>query len=205
MQTSRRGFVRQLAAATGGLAMGAPVMRAAAQSQFLSAVTLGDFELYYEVHGEGPLVVFAHGAGGTHLSWWQQVPELSRHFQCITFDHRGFGYSRDVDGGPGRAAFVQDLAGLIDHLGLDRVSLVGQSMGGWTTLGYASARRTRFFRRLRSRQCIARCRLRGSSRCPAPGTRSISRSRTCSIASCWNSSSTTCKREVRTCQPDCAV
>ena len=139
MQTSRRGFVRQLAAVTGGLAIGVPVMRAAAQSRFLSAVTLGDFDMYYEVHGEGPPVVFAHGAGGTHLSWWQQVPELSRHFQCITFDHRGFGYSRDVDGGPGRAAFVQDLAGLIDHLGLDRVSLVGQSMGGWTTLGYASA------------------------------------------------------------------
>ncbi len=139
MQTSRRGFVQRLAAAAAGVSLGAPVMRAAAQARFLSAVTLGDFELYYEVHGEGSPVVFAHGAGGTHLSWWQQIPELSRHFQCVTFDHRGFGYSRDIDGGPGRAAFVQDLAGLLDHLGLDRVSLVGQSMGGWTTLGYASA------------------------------------------------------------------
>ena len=65
---------------------------------------LGDFGLYYEVHGDGPAVVFAHGAGGTHMSWWQQVPALSRHFRCITFDHRGFGYSRDVPNGPGRGA-----------------------------------------------------------------------------------------------------
>ena len=30
--------------------------------------------LYYEVHGKGPALVFAHGLGGNHASWWQQVP-----------------------------------------------------------------------------------------------------------------------------------
>src|SRR5438094_6559471 len=50
-------------------------------------------ELYYEVHGNGPAVVFAHGAGGNHLSWWQQVPVLARQYRCISFDHRGFGQS----------------------------------------------------------------------------------------------------------------
>jgi 3-oxoadipate enol-lactonase len=31
-------------------------------------------QLYYETHGAGPALVFAHGLGGGHLSWWQQVP-----------------------------------------------------------------------------------------------------------------------------------
>ena len=33
----------------------------------------GDAEIYYEVAGSGPAVIFAHGLGGNHLSWWQQV------------------------------------------------------------------------------------------------------------------------------------
>ena len=138
MKTERRDFLRCLTAALAGTALGGRSVPAAAQSRYLSAVTLGDFDLYYEVHGEGPPVVLAHGAGGTHLSWWQQVPALSEHVRCITFDHRGFGYSRDVANGPGRAAFVDDLRGLLDHLGIERATLVGQSMGGWTSLGFAS-------------------------------------------------------------------
>ena len=137
MEKDRRDFLRCLAAVSGSALAGAMVP-AAAQSRFLTAVTLGGFDLYYEVHGEGRPVVFAHGAGGTHLSWWQQVPMLSEHVQCITFDHRGFGYSRDAAGGPGRTAFVEDLRGLLDQLGIEKASLVGQSMGGWTSLGFAS-------------------------------------------------------------------
>jgi hypothetical protein len=33
--------------------------------------------IYYEVTGSGPPVVFAHGLGSNHLTWWQQVPALS--------------------------------------------------------------------------------------------------------------------------------
>jgi 3-oxoadipate enol-lactonase len=95
-------------------------------------------KLYYEVHGEGPAVVLAHGAGGNHLSWWQQVPVLSRRFRCVTFDHRGFGSSHDLSGGPGAEAFIEDLRQLLDHLGIERTALVAQSMGGWTSLGFAS-------------------------------------------------------------------
>ena len=100
---------------------------------------INNIDLYYEVHGEGPALVLAHGAGGSHLSWWQQVPVLSRTFTCVTFDHRGFGCSRDLPDGPGPKAFVQDLAGLLDHLGIQKAALAGQSMGGWTVLGFASA------------------------------------------------------------------
>ena len=99
---------------------------------------INGIELYYEIHGDGPGLVLAHGAGGNHLSWWQQVPVLSRHFRCVTFDHRGFGSSRDLPGGPGGDAFIEDLLQLLDHVGIERAALVAQSMGGWTSLGFAS-------------------------------------------------------------------
>jgi 3-oxoadipate enol-lactonase len=97
-------------------------------------------ELYYEVHGDGPPLVLAHGAGGNHMSWWQQVPHFRARYRCVTFAHRGFAPSTDRQDGPGREAFVDDLAALVDHLGLDEVRLVAQSMGGWSCLGYALRR-----------------------------------------------------------------
>jgi len=96
-------------------------------------------ELYYEGHGNGPAVVFAHGAGGNHLSWWQQVPVFASKYRCVIFDHRGFGQSPDVPHGPGSQAFVEDLKHLLDHLQIERVSLVAQSMGGRTCLGFTLA------------------------------------------------------------------
>jgi 3-oxoadipate enol-lactonase len=104
----------------------------------LPSTSLNGIELYYEEHGKGFPVVFAHGAGGNHISWWQQVPVFSRRYRCITFDHRGWGLSLDGDD-RGPAAFVSDLTGLIDHLGLDDMFLVGQSMGGLTCLGVTIA------------------------------------------------------------------
>lgn len=102
-------------------------------------VQVHGMELYYEVHGDGPAVVFAHGAGGNHLSWWQQVPVFARQFRCVIFDHRGFGQSPDVPDGPGTQAFVEDLHALLDHLQMARASLVAQSMGGRTCLGFSLA------------------------------------------------------------------
>lgn len=93
-------------------------------------------ELYYEVHGSGPAVVFAHGAGGNHLSWWQQVPVFARDYTCITYDARAFGRSRDAEGG-GRQQFWNDLTGLLDHLGIARTAIVAQSMGGRTAVPFA--------------------------------------------------------------------
>lgn len=100
---------------------------------------INGIELYYESHGEGPAIVFAHGRGGNHLSWWRQVPAFSENHQCITFDHRGWGASADAANGPGRAAFVEDLKQLLDHLEIQQAFLVSQSMGGLTCLGFALA------------------------------------------------------------------
>ena len=98
---------------------------------------VNDINLYYEVHGQGPSLVFAHGVGGNHASWYQQVPYFSRGYQVVTFDHRGFGNSRDIENGPGRSAFVEDLRTLLDQLEIKRATLVAQSLGGWTCLGLA--------------------------------------------------------------------
>lgn len=94
--------------------------------------------LYYEVHGQGPPLVFAHGLGGNHLSWWQQVPAFSERRTCVVFAHRGFVPSISNDD-PDRLphSFGADLITLLDHLRLERVSLVAQSMGGWTALDLA--------------------------------------------------------------------
>src|SRR5438093_10510914 len=97
---------------------------------------INGIQLYYEEYGSGIPIVFAHGAGGNHVSWWQQVPVLSRHYRCITFDHRGWGLSLDIDD-TGPAAFLKDLTSFVDHLRLEKPFLVAQSMGGLTCLGLA--------------------------------------------------------------------
>ncbi len=98
---------------------------------------INGIELYYESIGDGPAVVFAHGRGGNHLSWWQQVPAFSRTYRCITFDHRGFGRSLVSPGAQGRESFMEDLRELLDHLEVPQAFLVAQSLGGITCLGFA--------------------------------------------------------------------
>ena len=91
--------------------------------------------IYYEVMGSGPALTFAHGLGGNHMSWWQQVPYLAPRYTCVTFAHRGFAPSRSDN--PDPAEFAGDLAGLLDHLGVEETGLVAQSMGGWTCLDFS--------------------------------------------------------------------
>ena len=56
--------------------------------------TVDGVDLYYEIYGQGPALVFAHGAGGNSASWYQQVPFFSQDYTTLVFDHRGFGRSR---------------------------------------------------------------------------------------------------------------
>jgi pimeloyl-ACP methyl ester carboxylesterase len=93
-----------------------------------------DAKLYFEVTGDGPPVVFAHGAGGNTLIWWQQVPWFARRRRVIAFDHRGFGRSTCPPGRFHAREFAGDLRAVLDAAGAERVALVCQSMGGWTGL-----------------------------------------------------------------------
>jgi len=94
--------------------------------------------LYYELHGEGDAVVLAHGVGGNHASWFNQVPTLAQRHRVVLIDQRGFGNSTDAEG-LGRSGFVRDLELLLDHLAIESAVLVGQSMGGGTCSGFTCA------------------------------------------------------------------
>jgi 3-oxoadipate enol-lactonase len=98
----------------------------------------GESRLYYESHGEGTPILFAHGVGGNHASWFNQIPTLSKAYRCVVFDHRGFGNSTDVEK-KGRAGFLDDATALLDALNIEQTILVGQSMGGGTCLALVCA------------------------------------------------------------------
>ena len=107
--------------------------------------TLGTLErpgcmIHYEVTGSGPAIVFAHGLGGNHMSWFQQVAHFAPRYTCVTFAHRGFAPSSPIAGGPDPKDYAADLAALVAHLKLTGVRIVAQSMGGWTTVEYALTR-----------------------------------------------------------------
>ncbi len=104
------------------------------------------FHLYYEdTGGTGPAILFLHGAGGNHLSWWQQVPAFADEYRCVTLDQRGFGQSPDASGAACPAALATDAIALLDHLGIARTALVAQSMGGWAAVGAAVRAPERFW------------------------------------------------------------
>jgi pimeloyl-ACP methyl ester carboxylesterase len=80
--------------------------------------------------GSGPPLLFLHGASG-HVGWLPFLDTLSRRFDVIAPEHPGFGASDDpkwLDRPADLAYFYLDL---IEHLNLDRVHLVGTSLGGW--------------------------------------------------------------------------
>jgi 3-oxoadipate enol-lactonase len=51
-------------------------------------------QIYFESWGDGAeTVVLAHGLGGSHAVWYQQVPFLAQQYRVVTWDQRGFGRS----------------------------------------------------------------------------------------------------------------
>lgn len=96
-------------------------------------------ELYYEVHGEGPPVLFHHGYTGSHDSWEEVVPRLRDRYRCILMDCRGAGDSAHPESGYSIRQYADDVVGMADFLGLERFTYVGHSMGG--VIGYELALR----------------------------------------------------------------
>lgn len=88
--------------------------------------------LNYAVSGSGPDLVLIHGLGLSSMKTWiGQVPELARHYRVHTYDVRGFGQSNNPTGRFSVQQHAYDLKALLDRLELERVALVGFSMGGW--------------------------------------------------------------------------
>jgi pimeloyl-ACP methyl ester carboxylesterase len=103
-------------------------------------VSRPDCRIAYEVTGEGPALVFAHGLGGNLMSWWQQVAHFAPRYTCVAFSHRGFFPSTAPATGPDPAEYAHDLAALVDELKLGDIRIVCQSMGGLTGMEYALLR-----------------------------------------------------------------
>jgi pimeloyl-ACP methyl ester carboxylesterase len=95
-------------------------------------------QIYYEVHGEGPAVLFVHGSGGHHAAWWQQTPYFtSRGYSVVTLDLRGFGRSTSELDEYDTLEFPGDILAVLDHAGVDKAVLVGQSIGAAAALKVA--------------------------------------------------------------------
>lgn len=95
--------------------------------------------LYYEVTGDGPPIVFCHEFAGDYRSWQPQVEAFSGTSRCITYSQRGYLPSEvpeDIDAYT-QELLVEDLRGLLDHLGITRAHVVGLSMGGNVALNFA--------------------------------------------------------------------
>lgn len=79
--------------------------------------------------GAVPLL-FIHGLGGCWRNWLEQLPILGPRYGAVAFDLPGFGDSPLLAGETSITAFVDVTRRLLEYLELDRVHLVGNSMGG---------------------------------------------------------------------------
>lgn len=93
-------------------------------------VNVHGVELHVEQAGEGPDALFVSGLADEAGCWAEQVAALSGRYRLTVFDNRGVGRSSTPPGPYRIADFAADTIGLMDALGLDRVHLVGSSMGG---------------------------------------------------------------------------
>ncbi|MDI2126013.1 alpha/beta fold hydrolase [Yinghuangia seranimata] len=99
--------------------------------------------LSYVVVGDGPPVVLVHAGVADHRMWDAVVPGLAERHTVVRYDLRGFGESA-----PPTGAFseTEDLLRLVDHLGYDRVRLVGASWGGRVAVEFTLAHPDRVHR-----------------------------------------------------------
>ena len=97
-----------------------------------TTITANGINMHVASIGTGPVILFLHGFPELWYSWRHQLLSLSSHgYRCIAPDLRGYG---DTDAPPSAASYtvfhiVGDLVGLIDHLGIDQVFLVGHDWG----------------------------------------------------------------------------
>ena len=102
-------------------------------------VNLPGVELWYEdTGGSGAPVVFLHAMTGTCECWVHQLPAFSAAgYRCIPYDRRTWGRSRPTDAAEQPGFAGDDLHGLMEGLGLDRMHLVGTAAGAIPALDYA--------------------------------------------------------------------
>jgi pimeloyl-ACP methyl ester carboxylesterase len=104
-------------------------------------VVLAGMRLHYLEWGTpgNPPIVFLHGGGLNARTWDPVCADLCRDYHCYALDLRGHG---DSEWSPildyGLDAHVRDVSGFVDHVGSDRLVVVGHSLGGHAAISYAS-------------------------------------------------------------------
>jgi pimeloyl-ACP methyl ester carboxylesterase len=86
--------------------------------------------LYYETHGSGRPMILLHGGLMSGELFAPILPALTERHQVIVPDLQGHGRTADIDRPIDVRLMADDIAALIDHLGLDRPDVVGYSLGG---------------------------------------------------------------------------
>jgi pimeloyl-ACP methyl ester carboxylesterase len=90
--------------------------------------------LYYETRGTGRPLILLHGGLGSGEMFGPVLSTLAERHQVIVPDLQGHGRTADVDRPIDVRLMADDIAALIDHLGLDRPDIVGYSLGGGVAL-----------------------------------------------------------------------
>jgi pimeloyl-ACP methyl ester carboxylesterase len=99
-------------------------------------VQINDIQMVYTDEGAGRPVLLIHGYPFNRSLWNEQVAALSGSYRVIAPDLRGFGESGSSDGSSTMNRMAQDLAALLDHLQIPRVTIGALSMGGYVTFAF---------------------------------------------------------------------
>ena len=92
---------------------------------------LNDIEVYYEIGGNGPQVLFISGSGSDLRNRPNQFDSpLAKNFELVCYDQRGLGQTTNPDGQFTMAEYADDAAALLDHLQIDQIPVMGVSFGG---------------------------------------------------------------------------
>lgn len=104
----------------------------------LSADEAAPIELFHQIHGEGPPLVLLHGAFMTiETNWSTSLGQLAKSNKVIAVELQGHGRTADRDAGLSYETMADDVAGLLDKLGVEKASVMGYSMGGNVALQMA--------------------------------------------------------------------
>jgi pimeloyl-ACP methyl ester carboxylesterase len=105
----------------------------------MPTVQVNGAELYYEIHGSGFPLVLSHTGMTSLNNYDQNIPVLAEKYQVIAYDRRGCGRSTAPEGTKSAETWVQDLHGLLQHLGIGRAYIGGVSFGAMLSVEFLFA------------------------------------------------------------------
>jgi pimeloyl-ACP methyl ester carboxylesterase len=100
--------------------------------------SVNGLRLYYEIHGQGPPLILLHGGLLTiDLTFGPLVRVLAEEHRVIGVELQGHSHTADIDRPMALEALADDVAQLLDHLGLDKADIFGFSLGGLVAMTLA--------------------------------------------------------------------